>query len=159
MSSQVIHNGATMLDAEDLRHNSYISLLIEFAPLFLMAFTILMLKGMQSIKAGYMGRSLMGRFLNLVLTSVVGAALAVGCAAIVPMVYPQATPGALVGVTVFMTIGGVRLVDGLAFKHFGIHLVDSTEMNPAQSEWLLLSDTERAQCMKMWNKHKGKADE
>lgn len=155
MQAQAIPDGATMLDAEELRHNSYVSVLFEFVPLFMMAFTVLMLKGIQSIKAGYMGRSLMGKFINLVLSSVVGAVLAVGCAALVPMIYPQATPASLVGVTVFMTIGGIRLVDGMAFKHFGIHLVDSSGANPAESEWLLLSDAERVKCMELWHKHKG----
>lgn len=130
----------------------YINLLLEFAPLFGVAFSILMLKGLRSVKASYMGQTIVSRLVNLVLTSIIGAVLAVGCAALLPLIYPQATDAALVGATVVMTIGGVRLMDGLAYKYFKIHLVDSSDMNPADSVWLTLSDRERRECMELWRR-------
>lgn len=131
--------------------NVYISLFMDFLPLFGLAFTILMLKGLKAIKASYMGETFMSRFVNIVITSSIGAVLAVGCAAVLPLVYPNgANEASMAGIVVFMAVGGVRVVDGLVFKYMGIHLVDSSLISPAESEWLTLSEGERQECLKLW---------
>lgn len=131
--------------------NAYISLFMDFLPLLGLAFTILMLKGLKAIKASYMGETFMARFINIIITSSIGAVLAVGCAAVLPLVYPSgANEASMAGIVVFMAVGGVRVVDGLVFKYMGIHLVDSTLVSPAESEWLTLSDKERQEVLKLW---------
>lgn len=141
--------------------NAYLALLFDFAPLLIIAFTVFMLKGLKAVKSSYLGTSVMSRFVNIVITSAIGAILAVGCAALVPVVYPQANEASLFGIVIFLSVGGMRLMDTVLFKYLGIHLVDSTlEVSKSDSEWLALSDDDREKCMKMWRKVKeGEDDE
>lgn len=141
------------------RASSYIALFLDFLPLFGMAFTILMLKGLKVIKASYMGETLMARLFNVILSSAVGAVLAVGCAAVMPLVYPSAGEASMVGITIFMAVGGVRVVDGLVYKHLGIHLVDNSDASHAESEWLSMSRREREECIKLWHNRSEGAEE
>ena len=64
--------------------NVYVALFMDFLPLLGLAFTILMLKGLKAVKASYMGETFMARFANIIITSSIGALLAVGCAAVLP---------------------------------------------------------------------------
>lgn len=139
----------------DNERNAYLALLFDFAPLLVIAFTVFMLKGLKVVKSSYLGGSLGSRFVNIVITSAIGALLAVGCAALVPVVYPQANAASLFGIVVFLSVGGMRLMDTVLFKYLGIHLVDSTlEVSESDSEWLALSDEEREKCMKMWHERR-----
>lgn len=132
--------------------NAYLALLFDFAPLLVIAFTVFMLKGLKVVKSSYLGTSFMSRFVNVIITSAIGAILAVGCAALVPLVYPQANEASLFGIVVFLSVGGMRLMDTVLFKYLGIHLVDSTlEVSKSDSEWLTMSDEERDKCMKLWH--------
>lgn len=132
--------------------NAYLALLFDFAPLLAIAFTIFMLKGLKAVKSSYLGASAASRFANVVLTSAIGAMLAVGCAVFVPLVYPQVNEASLFGIVVFLSVGGMRLMDAAVFKYLGIHLVDSTlEPSKSDGEWLAMSDEEREECLKLWH--------
>lgn len=140
--------------------NAYLALLFDFAPLLVVAFTVFMLKGLKVVKSSYLGVSIMSRFVNVIITSAIGAMLAVGCAALVPVIYPQANEASLFGIVVFLSVGGMRLMDTVLFKYLGIHLVDSTlEVSKSDSEWAVMSDEDREKCMKMWHKVQGEDDE
>lgn len=135
--------------------NVYVALFMDFLPLLGLAFTILMLKGLKAVKASYMGETFMARFANIIITSSIGALLAVGCAAVLPLVYPSgANEASMAGIVVFMAVGGVRVVDGLVFKYMGIHLVDSSLVSPAESEWLALSESERQEALELWRERR-----
>lgn len=143
------------------RVNPFLSLLYEYAPLFFLAFSVLVLRGLRVVKQGYLGKTFLDKFINIVLQSAVGAALAVGCAAVLPVVYPQITPGVMLGATVVMTIGGMKFIDALAYKYFSIHIVDMADMEGPAGEWAAMSAEDRVKCMALWreNNKKEPADE
>lgn len=136
---------------------SYVTILFELLPLLGLAFSIGVLRGLKGIKDSYTGTSFFNRFINVVLTSAVGAVFAVGCALLIPLLHTGVDENMMVGVVVFVSLCGVRLVDAIFFKYFGIHVISLDDSDdPDDTEWSKMSPEERHECMKMWrNRDKG----
>lgn len=136
---------------------SYVQILLELLPLLGLAFSIGILRGLKGIKESYTGTSFFNRFINVVLTSAVGAVFAVGCALLIPILHTSVDENMMVGVVVFVSLCGVRLVDAVCYKYLGIHVISASEADdPENIEWSKMSEDERRECMKMWrNRNKG----
>lgn len=132
---------------------SYINLMVDMLPLFGLAFSIIVLKGLAGIKSAYVGTSMLSRFLNIIWTATIGAIMAVGCAALAPVIYPSIGLDASVGITVLMSVGGLRLVDSMVYKHLGIHLVDSESQSKEDREWADMSEEDKADALKQWHEN------
>lgn len=145
---QKMNNGATTMPMA--KAGSYINTLIDMLPLFGVAFSIVMLKGLKGLRAAYVGKSMFDRFLNIVWTSFICACLAVGCAMLAPLLYKEVGPNVTLGIVVFISAGGIRIVDGFIFKHLGIHLIDTTTRTADDRAWDRLSDEDKADAMQAW---------
>lgn len=96
----------------------------EFAPLFGLSFSIFALKGFRlSHSARWTGGFWMN-LLDIILSSAVGAFLIVGFCIIAMSVYPALDTLAIIGLAVFLSVGGVSLVDSIVFKYFGVRVLD-----------------------------------
>lgn len=130
--------------------SAYMSLLWDLAPLFSLAFVIFFIKGMKGLRAGVMGKSFLARFVNVVISSALGGAFAVGCALLLPLIDRGDSPAVMLGVVVFVSIAGVKIVDGLLYKKLGVHFIDVSDGNSADSAWMRMSEKEREECMDAW---------
>lgn len=139
--------------------NLYLSIFIDLIPLFGLAFSMCVLRGLRGIKDSYLGKSFLSRFMNIILSSVFCAILAVACALILPLVGFSSDPQVMLGVVVFIAVCGLRIVDSTVYKAFGIHIVDPAMHSRADREWEELSPEERDACMKLWREHKKEDDE
>lgn len=143
-----MYNEATPMPTA--KAGTYLNTIIDLLPLFGLAFSIIMLKGLKGLRAAYVGKSLFDRFLNIVWTSFICSCLAVGCAAIAPLLYREAGPNVMVGIVVFIAAGGIRIVDGFIYRHLGIHLIDTTTQTDDDREWGKMSDEDKANAMQAW---------
>lgn len=138
------------------RANAFTILLLDFLPLFCVAFAILMAKGLNSLRTAYKGGSWFAVLSGVFLSSTVGAALAVGCAALLPLIGLESNDELMMGVTVFMAVGGMRLIDALLQKHLGLRVIDAGDAGDVQSQWAELSPEDKARAMRLWHeKRKG----
>lgn len=98
--------------------------LVEFAPLFGLSFSIFALKGFRlSHQTKWVG-GFWTHLLDIILSSAVGAFLIVSFCIIVMSVKPELNAVAIIGLAAFLSVGGVSLVDGIVFKYFGVRLID-----------------------------------
>lgn len=125
------------------RAQSYITIMLDFLPLFGVAFGILVMRGIKVVRTAYLGQSPLAKFFGVIFSATIGAALSVGCGAIAPLIYPGASDSTVLGIVVFMSVGGVRVVDGLLYKHLGIHLVDASEQSENDKIWAELTEEEK----------------
>lgn len=130
--------------------NPYTTIFVELIPLFGLAFSMCVLKGLHGIKDSYLGKSFMSRFMNIILSSAFCAVLAIACALVLPLAGFSSEPQVMLGVVVFVAACGLRLVDAVFYKAFGLHLVDPAMFSRAEREWNELSPEEREECMKLW---------
>lgn len=149
-------NGRTM---NTQTGSSWFSLITDYAPLLLLGFSICMLKGMKGLRMSYMGKTFLARMLGLVIRSCIGAAMAVGCALLLPLLKIDVDQSTMLGVVVFISVCGVQIVDGLVYKYLGIHLVDMTDTTVTDSEWAKLDEIERIKALELYNRSiKGEKD-
>ena len=130
--------------------SSYINAIIDLLPLFGLAFSIVTLRGIKGLRAAYTGRQPMDRLLNLLWTSFICACFAVGCALIAPLLYKEVGPTGTIGIVVFISAGGIRIVDGFIFKHLGIHLIDTSMQTQDDKDWAEMSNEDKADAMQTW---------
>lgn len=140
---------------------AYISLLQDLLPLFAAAFAIMFAKGVVGLRSGLMGKSLLANFLNVVISSAIGGAFAVGCALLLPLFNMPADAATMLGVVVFIAVAGVKIVDGLLYKKLGVHFIDASDKSSADAAWINMSEEERRECMDAWRHktHKETEDE
>lgn len=131
--------------------SSYINAIIDMLPLFGIAFSIVMLKGIKGLRMAYTGRTFLDRFLNVVWTAFLCACLSVACAAIAPVLNKEVGPTAMIGIVVFIAVGGIRIVDGLLYKYLGIHLIDTTTQTKDDKDWAEMSNKDKADAMQQWH--------
>lgn len=136
------------------KSSAYLSLLQDLAPLFSLAFSIFFIKGLKGLRAGFLGRTFLARFANIILSSALGGAFAVGCALLLPLFDKGDNPAVMLGVVVFVSIAGVRIVDGLLYKKLGVHFIDISDANSADSAWVNMSEKEREECMDAWRENR-----
>lgn len=98
--------------------------LMEFAPLFGLSFSIFALKEFRMCHStGWGGRFWM-RLFDIILSSMIGGALIVGICIIIMSVEPRVNHTVVVGVAVFLSVGGFSLIDRLVHKYFGVRFLD-----------------------------------
>lgn len=98
--------------------------LTEFAPLFGLSFSIFALKGFRLSHQSRWAGGFWTHLLDIILSSVVGAALIVSFCIIVMSVHPHLNAVAIIGLAAFLSVGGVSLVDSIVFKYFGVRILD-----------------------------------
>lgn len=138
---------------ENLKQGAYISVLMDLLPLFALAFSIFFLKGLKGLRYSMVDRSFLSRFVNVIISSALGGAFAVGCALLLPLLDKRADPTLMVGVVVFVAIAGMKIVDGILYKKLGVHFLDGSDPASADSKWLSLTEREREECMEQWQKN------
>lgn len=134
------------------KSNVFISLMLDYLPLFMVGFSICLLKGMAGLRAGYMGKTVLGLIMGLIIKSTVCAALAVGAAMLLPLLHIDPDPTTMLGVVVLVTVCGLQGFDAFIYKKLGIHLVDTTAYTEADTEWASLSEKERRDALEAYNK-------
>lgn len=135
--------------------DAYLSILVDLLPLFSLAFSIFFIKGLRGLRTSLMGKTFLAQFINIILSSAIGGAFAVGCALLLPLFDKQANPMVMTGVVVFIAIAGVKIVDGLLYKKLGVHFIDASDDDSADSAWVSMSQAERKECIKQWQAHQG----
>lgn len=96
----------------------------EFAPLFGLSFSIFALKGFRLSHSRRWVGGLWRHLLDILLSSLVGAFLIVGFCIMVMSVRPELDIVAIIGLAIFLSVGGMTLVDSIVFKYFGVHVLD-----------------------------------
>lgn len=150
MSNEIV-DGIVM---EVKQPNPYLSVFIDLIPLFGLAFSMCVLRGLHGIKDSYLGKSFMARFTNIILSSAFCAILAIACALILPLAGFSSDPQVMLGVVVFVAACGLRIVDSVIYKALGLHIVDPAMFSRAERAWHALSPDEREECIKLWKEHK-----
>lgn len=134
------------------KHKVYISLLQDLLPLFALAFSIFFVKGLSGLRSSFMGKTLIARFFGIIISSALGGAFAVGCALLLPLFDKQSDPSIMLGVVVFVSIAGVKIVDGILYKKLGVHFIDVSNSDSADFAWMNMNQKERRECMDSWRK-------
>lgn len=98
--------------------------LMEFAPLFGLSFSIFALKGFRMSHSARWTGGFWINLLDIILSSAIGAFLIVGFCIIVMCMKPQLDALAVIGLAIFLSVGGVSLVDSIVFKYFGVRVLD-----------------------------------
>lgn len=101
------------------------TVLLEFAPLFGLSFSIFALKGFRMSHSARWTGGFWMNLLDIFLSSAIGAFLIVGFCIIVMSVRPEFDALAIIGLAVFLSVGGVSLVDSIVFKYFGVRILDA----------------------------------
>lgn len=137
------------------KHSAYLSLLQDLLPLFALAFSIFFVKGLTGLRTSFMGKTFMAKFASVIISSALGGSFAVGCALLLPLFDRQSDPATMLGVVVFVSIAGVKIVDGILYKKLGVHFIDASEIGSANSIWVGMSAEERETCIKQWQARHG----
>lgn len=134
------------------RPSTYIALLEDLLPLFALAFSIFFMKGVAALRDGIMGKSLLHRFFGVMISSALGSSFAVGCALMLPLFDKPADSATMLGVVVFVSIAGVKIVDGVLYKKLGVHFLDASNENSVDAAWVNMSQEERQECIDTWRR-------
>ena len=135
--------------------SAYVDILLDLIPLFALAFSIFFLKGVKGLRKSCMGATGWANFANVIISSAVGGALAVGCALLLPLMDQSADPTVMIGIVVFVSVAGVKVLDGLMYKKLGVRFIDVSDNQSADAEWMQMSQEERQDCLRHWRrKHK-----
>lgn len=138
---------------DSLKQGAYISVLMDLLPLFALAFSIFFLKGLKGLRYSMVNKSFIARFVNVIISSALGGVFAVGCALMLPLLDKGSDPMVMVGVVVFVAVAGVKIVDGLLYKKLGVHFIDGSDPDSADSVWVSMNDKEKEDCIKQWQEH------
>lgn len=134
------------------KHTAYMSLLQDLLPLFALAFSIFFVKGLAGLRTSFMGKTFLARFTSVIISSALGGVFAVGCALLLPLFDKQPDPAIMLGVVVFVSVAGVKIVDGILYKKLGVHFIDVSNSDSADSAWMNMSQKERQECIDYWRK-------
>lgn len=139
---------------------AYTELLQDLLPLFALAFSIFFVKGLSGLRTSFMGKTFLAKFVSVIISSALGGVFAVGCALLLPLFDKQTDPTIMLGVVVFVSVAGVKIIDGILYKKLGVHFIDVSNSDSADSAWMSLSQKERRECMDNWRKtHEESEDE
>ena len=126
------------------RSSAYINLLVELWPLIAGAFVIAMYQGWHGIKRSYLHREFCSIFFNILLSSAFMAIVAVGVVLCLPFFGVTRTPETDLGLTIFLSAGGMKAVDAFIRWKSGYKFIDMMDgadinelrkkMTPAQRE-------------------------
>lgn len=96
----------------------------EFAPLFGLSFAIFALKGFRLSHSARWVRGFWTHLLDIIFSSAVGAFLIVSLCIIIMATTPGLNGLAIIGLAIFLSVGGFSLVDRLVSKYLGVRLFD-----------------------------------
>lgn len=130
--------------------DTYIALLLDLLPLFFVAFSILFLKGVSGLRSSFMRGSFLAQFANVVISSAIGSALAVGCALLLPLFDKNSDPTVMLGIVVFVAVAGVKVIDAILYKKLGVHFIDVSNNHSSDAEWMRMTQDERQACLRSW---------
>lgn len=133
--------------------SAYVSLLQDLLPLFALAFSIFFVKGLAGLRTSFMGKTFLAKFVGVIISSALGGAFAVGCALLLPLFDKQSDPAIMLGIVVFVAVAGMKIVDGILYKKLGVHFIDVSNSDSADSFWMNMSQKERKECMDNWRKN------
>lgn len=111
-------------DAITGRNSAYINLLVELWPLIAGAFIIALYQGWHGVKRSYLHRDFFSIFFNILLSSAFMAIVAVSVTLCLPLFGFERSPDTDLGVTIFLSAGGMKLVDALIRWKSGYKVVD-----------------------------------
>ena len=95
------------------RSSTYLNLLVELWPLIAGAFVIAMYQGWHGVKRSYLHRDFCSVFFNILFSSAFMAIVAVGVTLCLPLFGLTRTPETDLGLTIFLSAGGMTAVDAL----------------------------------------------
>lgn len=113
------------------------AVLTEFAPLFGLSFSIFALKGFRFSHTVRWRGGFWTNLLDIVLSSAIGAFLITGFCILIAALRPDVGDMLIIGLAIFLSVGGVTVVDGLVFKYFGVHILtrrDATEKEKREDD-------------------------
>ena len=126
------------------RSSTYLNLLVELWPLIVGAFVIAMYQGWHGVKRSYLHRDFCSVFFNILFSSAFMAIVAVGVTLCLPLFGLTRSPETDLGVTIFLSAGGMKAVDALIRWKSGYKFIDMMDgadinelhkkMTPAQRE-------------------------
>ena len=117
---------------DDTQHAStYIALLLDVAPLIFSAFVICFFRGWAGIKRSYLHESFWWTLGNIVLSSAVMSALAVGLVLALPVFGHEIPPAGELGIVLLMSSMGMKGTDKLME-----YLAKATRIDPSNRESL-----------------------
>ena len=93
-------------------------------PLALLASVLAFLVGTRQLKRSYLQRNWFQLLGNMLWSTLVTGALALGSVALLPLVVQEPTRGMEIGVVIFVCVFGIKLVDAVLHKAFGLSVVD-----------------------------------
>lgn len=134
-------------DAITGRNSAYINLLVELWPLIAGAFIIALYQGWHGVKRSYLHRDFFSIFFNILLSSAFMAIVAVSVMLCLPLFGFERSPDTDLGVTIFLSAGGMKLVDALIRWKSGYKFVDLTDS-------LDISELHRTMTLEQREQHK-----
>lgn len=96
----------------------------EFAPLFGLSFAIFALKGFRLSHSAKWSGGFWMRLLDIIFSSAVGAFLIVGLCIIIMATTPDLNELAIIGLAIFLSVGGFSLIDKLTHKYLGVKVFE-----------------------------------
>lgn len=96
----------------------------EFAPLFCLSFAIFALKGFRLYHTSRWSGGFWMHLLDIIFSSAVGAFLIVGLCVIIMATTPSLNSLAIIGLAIFLSVGGFSLVDRIVHKYLGVRLFE-----------------------------------
>lgn len=134
------------------KQSAYVAILQDLLPLFALAFSIFFIKGLTGLRASFMGKTFLAKFVGVIVSSALGGVFAVSCALLLPLFDRQSDPAIKLGIVVFVSVAGVKIVDGILYKKLGVHFIDVSDSDSADSAWMNMTQKERQECMDSWRK-------
>lgn len=113
---------------------TYIAALIELSPLIIVAFVIMVLRGLLYIKQTYLHRGVLEIFLNVVFSSIVMAFFSVGVVLCLSIINVNLSEEERLGVVVLLSSGGMKVLDALIRHKSGYHIFEVSQ----EEEFLML---------------------
>ncbi len=124
--------------------SDYTDLLMELLPLLAVAFSLALMRGIVFVRRSYMQRNFFDTACNVVFSSALVAALSVGLVLCLPLMGIELSHEVELGMVVLVSAGGVKLVDALLRKRFGLHIVDPQDEGVLTAFYESLTPEQRA---------------
>ena len=106
------------------RSSAYVNLLVELWPLIAGAFIIAMYQGWHGVKRSYLHRDFLNIFFNILFSSAFMAIVAVSVTLCLPLFGFERSPDVDLGVTIFLSAGGMKAIDAFIRWKSGYKFVD-----------------------------------
>lgn len=102
----------------------YITVLKNTWPLVVLAVSIAFASTLYQLKRGYKQRTLAQQVVTVVANTIITSSVAMGCALLLPVVLPVATPEAQMGVVMIVGSLGAETIKQWLLKKLGLSVID-----------------------------------